>query len=97
MKFKLYKKGDDTSQTEALSDSKELERSLRAERLRIVTLESKLRAKKAQLVAAMKPKKKRCDDAAIQADYLAVAKCKEVLILLCKYVVWYKNPLFVML
>ena len=74
--LKLHKKDDDTSQTEALDDSSELERSLRTRDLRIATLESKLRAKEAQLIAAMNPRKKRCDDAAIQADYLAVTKCK---------------------
>ena len=78
MNLKLHKKDDDTSQTEALGDSKELERSLRAQHLRIATLESKLRAKEAQLIAAMKPKKKKlCDDAAIQADYLVVTECKK--------------------
>ena len=97
MKFKLHKKDDGISQTEALSDSKEHECSLREQGLRIATLESKLRAKEALLAAAMNSKKKRCDDAAIQANYLAVAECKKMLILLCKYVVWYKSPLFVML
>ena len=74
--LQLHKKDDDTSQTEALDDSSELECSLRARDLRIATLESKLRAKEAQLITAMNPKKKRCDDAAIQADYLAVTECK---------------------
>ena len=76
MNLKLHKKDDDTSQPEALDDSSELERSIQARDLRIATLESKLRAKEAQLIAAMNPRKKQCDDAAIQADYLAVTECK---------------------
>ena len=82
--LKLHNKDDDILKAEALSGSKELERSLQTRDLRIATLESKLRAKEAQLIAAMNPKKKRCGDAAIQADYLAVTECKEVLILYCK-------------
>ena len=79
MNLKLHKKADDTSETEAImiSNSQEFDSSLRAQHLRIATLESKLRAKEAQLSAAVNPKKKHCSDAAIQADYLAVTECKE--------------------
>ena len=76
MNLKLHKKDDDTFQTEAISDSQKSEHNFQAQGLRIATLESKLRAKEAQLIAAMNPRKKRCDDAAIQADYLAVTECK---------------------
>ena len=52
--LRLHKKDDGTSQTEALDVSIELECSLRARDLRIATLESKLRAKKAQLIAQIR-------------------------------------------
>ena len=57
----MLQKDDDTSQIEALSDdSSELEHSLQVRSLRIATLESKMRTKEAQVIAAMNPRKRFC-------------------------------------
>ena len=65
--------------------------------IRIATLESKLRAKEAQLIAEANPEKKQYSDAAIQADYLAVAECKKLVDFTLQTFVLIYNPLFVML
>ena len=83
--LQLHKKDDDPSLTEALSDSKVLQHSIQARDLRIASLESQLRIKEVQLIAAMNPKKEKSDDDAVQADYLAEAKCKKVFILLANF------------
>ena len=79
--LKLQSKDDAKSQLEGLRDIKELQHSLQAQALRVATLESKLKDKEAQLVAALNPphaKKKQCSDAIVQVDYLAVAECKKL-------------------
>ena len=80
--LQLHKKDDGPSQTEALGKSRELQQSIQERDLRIVTRGSKRKAEEAQLIATMNPKKKKYDDAAVQANYLTVAECKKLLSLL---------------
>ena len=81
--LKLHRKDDDKSQTEGPSDSKELQYSLEERDLRIAVPESRLRMKEAELIAALNPEKKRCSNAAVQANYLSVTECKKIQYIYC--------------